>query len=81
VKLTIKGEEALKLSSEREYLRQVMSVLTAEKLEQLDSCLGLIRDNAITQLDIQEKKIIAPSKVSKYYHNKELFNAEQTIIK
>ena len=76
VKMTEKGEKALKLSSEREYLRRVMSVLTAEKLEQLDSCLGLIRDNAITQLDIQEKKIIAPSKVSKYYHNKELFKEE-----
>jgi hypothetical protein len=78
--MTEKGEKALKLSSEREYLRRVMSVLTAEKLEQLDSCLGLIRDNAITQLDIQEKKIIAPSKVSKYYHNKELFKEESAII-
>ena len=73
VKLTAKGEEALRLSSEREYLRKVMSGLTPEKTAQLESCLELIRDNAISQLDIQEKKIVPPSKVSKYYHDKELF--------
>jgi DNA-binding MarR family transcriptional regulator len=78
VKMTTKGEESLRLSAEREYLRQVMSSLTPEKLEQLDSCLALIRDNAIGQLDIQEKTIVAPSKVSKYYHNKDLFPEETT---
>ena len=73
VKLTEKGEEALRLSSEREFLRKVMSGLTPEKTEQLESCLELIRDNAIKLLDIQEKQIVPPSKVSKYYQNKELF--------
>jgi hypothetical protein len=50
-----------------------MSGLTPEKTAQLESCLELIRDNAISQLDIQEKQIVPPSKVSKYYHDKELF--------
>jgi DNA-binding MarR family transcriptional regulator len=70
VKLTLKGEEALKLSLEREFLRKVMSGLTPEKTEQLETCLELIRDNAMKLLDIQEKQIVPPSKVSKYYQNK-----------
>ena len=76
VKLTEKGEEALRLSSEREFLRKVMSGLTPEKTKQLESCLELIRDNAINLLDIQEKQIVPPSKVSKYYQNKELFSVK-----
>jgi len=76
VKMTVKGEEALRLSSGREYLRQVMSVLTPEKLEMLESYLSMIRDNAIIQLDIQEKQFVPPSKVSRYYHNKELFKEQ-----
>jgi DNA-binding MarR family transcriptional regulator len=76
VKMTEKGEETLRLSSGREYLRQVMSVLTVENLEQLESYLGMIRDNAINQLDIQEKQFVPPSKVSRYYHNKELFKEQ-----
>ena len=76
VKLTEKGEEALRLSSEREFLRKVMSGLTPQKTEQLESCLELIRDNAINLLDIQEKQIVPPSKVSKYYQNKELFSVK-----
>ena len=70
VKLTPKGEEALRLSSEREYLCKVMSGLTPEKTAQLESCLEIIRDNAISQLDIPEKQMVPPSKVSKYYKNK-----------
>jgi DNA-binding MarR family transcriptional regulator len=70
VKLTPKGEEALRLSSEREYLCKVMSGLTPEKTAQLESCLDLIRDNAIKQLDVQEKQIVPPSKVSKHYQKK-----------
>lgn len=73
VKLTEKGEEALRLSSERAFLKKVMSGLSAEKTEQLEACLELIRDNAISQLETQEKQIVPPSKVSKYYHKKELF--------
>jgi MarR family transcriptional regulator, organic hydroperoxide resistance regulator len=80
VKITEKGTEALKLSSEREYLRRVMSALSPEKLEQLDSCLSLIRDNSIAQFDIQEKKVVPPSKVSRYYHDKELFQEEAAKI-
>jgi DNA-binding MarR family transcriptional regulator len=76
VKLTEKGEDALRLSSERAYLKKVMSGLTPEKTAQLESCLELIRDNAINQLDEQEKQIVPPSKVSKYYHKKELFPEE-----
>ena len=76
VKLTEKGMKALKLSSEREFLKKVMSGLTPGKTEQLESCLEVIRDNAINQLDIQEKQIVPPSKVSKYYKNKELFSVK-----
>jgi DNA-binding MarR family transcriptional regulator len=70
VKLTEKGQEALTLSSEREFLRKVMSGLTPEKTEQLETCLGLIRDNAIKMLDIQEKQIVPPSKVCNINKNK-----------
>jgi DNA-binding MarR family transcriptional regulator len=70
VKLTPKGQGALRLSSERELLCKVMSGLTSEKTGQLESCLELIRDNAINQLDIQEKQIVPPSKVSKHYQKK-----------
>jgi MarR family transcriptional regulator for hemolysin len=73
VKMTERGEEALRLSSERELLRKVMSCLTPGNIKQLESCLELLRDNAINQLDLHEKKILPPSKVSKYYHEKELF--------
>ena len=75
VKITEKGEEALRLSSERELLRKVMSCLTPDKIKQFESCLELIRDNAINELDLHEKKILPPSKVSKYYHEKELFQS------
>jgi DNA-binding MarR family transcriptional regulator len=70
VKLTEKGKEALTLSSEREFLRKVMSGLTPEKTEQLETCLGLIRDNAMKMLDIQEKQIVPPSKVCNINKNK-----------
>ena len=70
VKLTEKGEEALRLSLEREFLRKVMSGLTPEKTEQLETCLELIRDNAMNLLDIQEKQIVPPSKVSHIVKNK-----------
>jgi DNA-binding MarR family transcriptional regulator len=69
VKLTVKGKEALKLSSEREFLRKSMSNLTPEKTEQLETCLELIRDNAVNLLDIQEKQIVPPSKVSRVINN------------
>ena len=64
VKLTAKGEEALTLSLEREFLRKAMSGLTPEKTEQMETCLELIRDNALKLLDIHEKQIVPPSKVS-----------------
>jgi DNA-binding MarR family transcriptional regulator len=70
VKLTPKGEEALTQSSERELLRKVMSGLTVENNQQLETCLELIRDNAINLLDIQEKQIVPPSKVAHIYKNK-----------
>jgi MarR family transcriptional regulator for hemolysin len=75
VKITEKGEEALRLSSERKLLRKVMLCLTPKETKQLESCLELIRDNAINELDLHEKKILPPSKVSKYYHEKELFES------
>jgi DNA-binding MarR family transcriptional regulator len=71
VKLTKKGEQALRLSSEREFLRKVMTGLTPEKTAQLESCLELMHENALSQLDNQEKKILPPSKVSKYYQRED----------
>jgi DNA-binding MarR family transcriptional regulator len=76
VKLTEKGEKALQFSSETALLKKVMSGLTPEKKDQLESCLEIIRDNAISQLDSEEKQIVPPSQVSKYYHKKELFPEE-----
>jgi hypothetical protein len=76
VKLTEKGEEALQLSSERAFLQKVMSGLTPEKIEQLESFLELMRDNAKNQLDVHDKNFIPPSKVSKHYRKKELMLAK-----
>lgn len=70
VKLTEKGKKTLKLSSEREFLCKSMSGLTPETTKQLESYLELIRDNVINLLDIQEKQIVPPSKVSNIYLNK-----------
>jgi DNA-binding MarR family transcriptional regulator len=72
VKLTEKGEDALQLSSERAFLEKVMSGLTPEKIEQLESFLELMRDNAKNELDVRDKNFIPPSKVSKHHSKKEL---------
>jgi DNA-binding MarR family transcriptional regulator len=72
VKLTDKGREALHLSSERAFLQKVMSGITPETIEQLESCLELIRDNAKSQLGVNEKNFLPPSKVSKHYRKKVL---------
>jgi DNA-binding MarR family transcriptional regulator len=74
IKLTEKGEQVLKLSIEREYLHKVMSSLPPEKTQQLISCLEILRDNAMNQLALNEKRFVPPSMMSKYLHQKELFD-------
>jgi DNA-binding MarR family transcriptional regulator len=72
VKLTEKGEEALQLSSERTFLLKVMYGIAPENIEQLESCLALIRDNAKSQLGVNEKNFLPPSEVSGHYRKKVL---------
>jgi DNA-binding MarR family transcriptional regulator len=70
VTLTDKGEKALILSKNREYLHKVMSSLTEEKKRQLESALEILRDSAINELSITQKTIMRPSQISKYYRQK-----------
>jgi DNA-binding MarR family transcriptional regulator len=72
VTLTAKGEKALALSNNREYLHKVMSSLTEEKKGQLESAMEILRDNAINELSITQKTIMRPSQISKYYQQKNL---------
>jgi MarR family transcriptional regulator, organic hydroperoxide resistance regulator len=79
IKLTEEGERVLKLSREREYLHKVMSSLTREKTKQLVSCLEILRDNALNQFALNEKRFVplslmSKSQMSKYLHQKELFD-------
>jgi DNA-binding MarR family transcriptional regulator len=70
VTLTDKGEKALKLSKNREYLHKVMSSLTDEEKQQLESAMEILRDAAINELAITQKTIMRPSLISKYYRKK-----------
>jgi DNA-binding MarR family transcriptional regulator len=70
VTLTAKGEKALKLSKNREYLHKVMSSLTEEEIQQLESAMEILRDAAINELAITQKTIMRPSLISKYYRKK-----------
>jgi len=70
VTLTDKGEKALTLSKNREYLHKVMSSLTEEKKRQLESALEILRDSTINELSITQKTIMRPSLISKYYRKK-----------
>lgn len=72
VRLTEKGEKALRFSKNRDYLHKVISSLTEEKKQQLESCLETLRDSAIEELTVTQKKILPPSQISKYYHEKNL---------
>jgi len=70
VTLTDKGEKALTLSKNREYLHKVMSSLTEEKKRQLESALEILRDSTINELSITQKTIMRPSQISEYYRQK-----------
>jgi DNA-binding MarR family transcriptional regulator len=72
VTLTNKGEKALTLSRNREYLHKVMSSLTDEEKHKLESGLELLRDSAINELSITQKTIMRPSQISMYYRQKNL---------
>jgi DNA-binding MarR family transcriptional regulator len=72
VTLTEKGEKALALSRNREYLHKIMSSLTEEKKQQVESGLEILRDSAINELSVTQKTILRPSQISKYYRQKNL---------
>ena len=72
VTLTEKGEKALARSKNREYLHKVISSLTDEEKQQLESGLEILRDNAINELSITQKTIMRPSQISRYYRQKNL---------
>ncbi|MGD0780029.1 MAG: MarR family transcriptional regulator [Dehalococcoidales bacterium] len=70
VSLTSDGESALKLSQNRNYLHKVMSSLTLEEKQQLESAMEILRDAAINELAVTQKTIMRPSLISKYYRKK-----------
>jgi DNA-binding MarR family transcriptional regulator len=70
VTLTARGEKALKLSKNREFLHKVMSSMTDEEKQQLESAMEILRDAAINELAITQKTIMRPSLISKYYRKK-----------
>ncbi len=72
VTLTEKGEKALVLSNQRKYLHKVMSTLSEEKKQQLESGLELLRDAAVNELSVSQKTILRPSQISRYYRQKNL---------
>ncbi len=72
VKMTEKGEKALQLSSEREYLHSVLSALNEDKRRQLESALEIVRDRAIDELSTYQKTVLPPSQLSKYYQEKNI---------
>lgn len=72
VTLTAKGEKALTLSMNREFLHKVISSLTEGKKQQLESALEILRDNAVNELSITQKTIMRPSQISKYYRQRNL---------
>jgi DNA-binding MarR family transcriptional regulator len=70
VSLTSEGENALQLSQNRNYLHKVMSSLTVEEKQQLESAMEILRDTAINELAVTQKTILRPSLISKYYRKK-----------
>jgi DNA-binding MarR family transcriptional regulator len=72
VTLTSKGEKALTLSKNREYLHKVLSSLSEDKKQQLESAMEILRDSAINELSITQKTIMRPSQISRYYRQKNL---------
>ncbi len=70
VTLTSKGEKALTYSKDNEYLHKVLSLLTEDKKEQLESLLGIIHDKAMSELTITQKTNVRPSWISSYYRRK-----------
>ena len=67
VTMTDKGKQALDLSKNREFSHKVMSSLSAERKNQLESALEILRDAAINELSLTQKTILRPSQISKYY--------------
>ena len=72
VTLTEKGERALALSKNREYLHKVMSSLAEEEKQRFESKLEILRDSAINELSVTQKTILRPSQISRYYRQKNL---------
>jgi DNA-binding MarR family transcriptional regulator len=72
VKMTEKGEKTLQISTQREHLHNVMSVLNEEKRRQFESALELLRDKAAEEFSVYQKTILPPSQLSKYYKERDL---------
>jgi DNA-binding MarR family transcriptional regulator len=70
VTLTSEGEKALTYSKDNESIHKVLSSLTEDKKEQLESLLGIIHDKAISELTITDKTNVRPSWISRYYRRK-----------
>lgn len=73
IKLTGKGKRVLKLSGDREHLHAIMSRLSPRKTAQLISCLKILRDCAMQQLSLHDKRGSPATQVSRYLHQKDLF--------
>ena len=71
VKMTKKGEKVLQMSKQREHLHNIMSVLSEEKRQQLESLLELLRDSAIEEFSSHRKTVLSPSQLSEYYRKQE----------
>ena len=52
VTVTEKGKKAYEMSTERESIHNILSVLSAEECQQLSSCLRTLRDRALQQINI-----------------------------
>jgi DNA-binding MarR family transcriptional regulator len=70
VSLTSEGENTLKLAQNRKYLHKLMSALTIEEKQQLESAMEILRDAATNELAVTQKTIMRPSLISKHYRKK-----------
>jgi len=63
VGLTEKGQLVYEESRPRESINKVMSVLSGEERQQLQSCLEMLLENAKTELSFDREKLVLPSKL------------------
>jgi len=63
VSLTEKGQLVYEESRPRESINKVMSVLSEEEHQQLQSCLEMLLENAKTELSFDREKLVLPSEL------------------